>query len=135
MRFPPLGDTLRPKGGKSRLDNPKNKAFVAAWEKEYGEVPDNNEGEQWQCCQILTAGIQKAGTTDIEPLRAALETVEIDDIKGKVAMRACDHQVIQPGFIVRVTKHEGVKVPVPEVIATYPGDRTAPGCRKMVYED
>jgi len=117
------------------LDNPKNKAFVAAWEKEYGEVPDNNEGEQWQCCQILTAGIRKAGTTDIEPLRAALETVEIDDIKGKVAMRACDHQVIQPGFIVRVTKHAGVTVPVPEVIATYPGDRTAPGCRKMVYED
>ncbi len=30
------------------LDNPKNKAFVAEWQKEYGQVPDNNEGEQWQ---------------------------------------------------------------------------------------
>ena len=117
------------------LDNPKNKLFVADWQKEHGQVPDNNEGEQWQCCQILTAGILKAGTLDIAPLRAALETIEIDDIKGKVAMRACDHQVIQPGFIVKVTKHPGVAVPVPEVIATYPGEKTAPGCLKMTYED
>ena len=117
------------------LDNPKNKAFVADWEKAFGQVPDNNEGEQYQCCQILTAGIQKAGTTDVGPLKAALETVAIDDIKGKVAMRACDHQVIQPGFIVKVTKHAGVAMPVPEVIATYPGEKTAPACLKMTYED
>ena len=117
------------------LDNPKNKAFDAECQKEFGQVPDNNEGEQWQCCQILTAGILKAGTTDTAALRTALETVAIDDIKGKVAMRACDHQVIQPGFIVKVTKHEGVAVPVPEVIATYPGERTAPGCLKMTYDD
>jgi branched-chain amino acid transport system substrate-binding protein len=117
------------------LDNPKNKAFVADWQKEHGEVPDNNEGEQYQCCQILTAGITKAGTTDAAALRFALETVAIDDIKGKVAIRACDHQAIQSGFIVRVTKREGVAVPVPEVIATYPGDRTAPACLKMTYDD
>jgi branched-chain amino acid transport system substrate-binding protein len=117
------------------LDNPKNKAFVADWQKEFGEVPDNNEGEQYQCCQILTAGITKAGTTEEGALRSALETVAIDDIKGKVAIRACDHQAIQSGFIVRVTKHEGVAVPVPEVIATYPGDRTAPACLKMTYDD
>ena len=28
------------------IDNPANKAFVAAWQKEYGAVPDVFEGEQ-----------------------------------------------------------------------------------------
>jgi len=38
-----------------RVDNPKNKEFVATWQKEYSAVPDNNEGEQWQALQILAA--------------------------------------------------------------------------------
>src|SRR3954452_7992919 len=32
----------------SAIDTPANKAFVAMWQKEYGTLPDNNEGEQWQ---------------------------------------------------------------------------------------
>jgi branched-chain amino acid transport system substrate-binding protein len=60
-----------------RADNPKNKEFVALWEKEYGAIPDNNEGEQWQALQVLAAGIEKAGSSETAPLRAALETVAI----------------------------------------------------------
>jgi branched-chain amino acid transport system substrate-binding protein len=116
------------------LDNPANKEFVALWQKEYGQVPDNNEGEQWQACQILTAGITKAGSIEADKLRTALETVAIDSIKGHVAIRACDHQAIQQGYIVKVVKQED-PMPVPQVIATYPGDRTAPACNKMTYDD
>jgi branched-chain amino acid transport system substrate-binding protein len=116
------------------LDNPANKEFVALWQKEYGQVPDNNEGEQWQACQILAAGIRKAGGIETDKLRAALETVAIDSIKGHVAIRACDHQAIQQGYIVKVVKQED-PMPVPQVIATYPGERTAPACNKMTYDD
>jgi branched-chain amino acid transport system substrate-binding protein len=119
----------------SAIDNPANKAFVEMWMKEYGTPPDNNEGEQWQCCQVLTAAIEQAGSTDLAPLRDALAKVAIDGIKGKVAMRACDHQVVQAGYMVKVTKPEGAPFPVPQVIATYPGERTAPGCNKMTYDD
>ena len=83
------------------LDKPANKEFVALWQKEYGPLPDNNEGEQWQACQILAAGIGKAGGVETDKLRAALETVAIDGIKGHVAMRECDHQAVQPGYIVQ----------------------------------
>jgi branched-chain amino acid transport system substrate-binding protein len=116
------------------LDNPANKEFVALWQKEYGQVPDNNEGEQWQACQILAAGIRQAGGVETDKLRAALETIAIDSIKGHVAIRACDHQAIQQGYIVKVVKQED-PMPVPQVIATYPGDHTAPACNKMTYDD
>ncbi len=117
----------------SAIDIPANKDFVAKWTREYGLPPDNNEGEQWQCCQILQTAIEMAGSTDLEPLLAALAKVAIDGIKGHVAMRECDHQAIQPGFIVRVEKGpDGAR---PKVIATFPGERTAPGCRKMTYDD
>ena len=116
------------------LDNQSNKEFVALWQKEYGQVPDNNEGEQWQACQILAAGIRQAGGIETDKLRAALETIAIDSIKGHVAIRACDHQAIQQGYIVKVVKQED-PMPVPQVIATYPGDRTAPACNKMAYDD
>ena len=66
-----------------------------AWQKEYGTVPDVFEGEQWQACQILQAGIEKAGSIEADKLRPALETVAIDSIKGHVAIRACDHQAVQ----------------------------------------
>ena len=116
------------------LDNPANKEFVALWQKAYGQVPNNNEGEQWQACQILAAGITKAGGIETDKLRAALETVAIDSIKGHVAMRACDHQAVQQGYIVKVVKQED-PMPVPRIIATYSGDRTAPACNKMTYDD
>jgi branched-chain amino acid transport system substrate-binding protein len=116
------------------LDNQSNKEFVALWQKEYGQVPDNNEGEQWQACQILAAGIRQAGGVETDKLRAALETIAIDSIKGHVAIRACDHQAIQQGYIVKVVKQED-PMPVPQVIATYPGDHTAPACNMMTYDD
>ena len=88
------------------IDNPENKDFVAMWQKEYGNVPDTFEGEQWQACLMLAAGIEKAGSIEAAKLRPALETVAIDGIKGHVAMRACDHQAVQHGFMVKVVKRE-----------------------------
>jgi len=134
-----VGDAALGLVGSSRysftIDNPANKEFVAMWQKEYGNVPDTFEGEQWQACQMLAAGIQKAGSIEAAKLRAALETVTIDSIKGHVAFRACDHQAVQHGFMVKVVKSAGSPTPIPEVIATYPGDRTTPACNKQTFED
>jgi len=111
-----------------------NAKFVADWKKEYSVVPDVFEGEQWQACQMLAAGIEKAGSIDADKLRPALETVEIDSIKGKVAMRACDHQAVQQGFMVKVVRKEGFADPIPELIATFPADQVTPACRQMTYD-
>jgi branched-chain amino acid transport system substrate-binding protein len=118
------------------IDNPKNKEFVELWKKEYnGLVPDQFEGEQWQCQQVFVAGITKAGSIEADKLRPALEDLTIDDIKGKVHMRKCDHQGVQQGFVVKASKREGFSHPVPEVIATLAADRVTPPCNKMTYDD
>ena len=111
-----------------------NAAFVAAWKKEHGVLPDVFEGEQWQAGQFLAAGIEKAGSIEADKLRAALETIEIDSIKGRVTMRACDHQAVQQGFMVKVGRKEGYADPIPELIATFPADQVTPACRKMTYD-
>jgi len=133
-----VGDAALGLAGSTRyvftIDNPANKAFVEAWRKQYGTEPDVFEGEQWQACQILQAGIEKAQSTDTDKLRAALETVAVDSIKGKVAIRACDHQAVQGGYMVKVAKREGFKTPIPEIIDTYAGDEITPPCRQMTFE-
>ncbi|HEX6610829.1 MAG TPA: ABC transporter substrate-binding protein [Hyphomicrobiaceae bacterium] len=118
------------------IDNPKNKEFVAAWRKEHnGLVPDQFEGEQWQCQQVFEAGIIKAGSIEADKLRPALEDIVIDDIKGRVHIRKCDHQGVQAGFVVKAVKKEGFDHPIPEVIATLPAERVTPPCNKMTYDD
>lgn len=114
-------------------EHPLNTEFVELWKKEFGNVPDTFEGEQWQCMKVFQAAIEKAGTIDADKLRVALETLEIESVKGKIAFRKCDHQAVQQGFMVKVVK-EGNEL-IPKVIATYPGERTTPPCNKMTYDD
>ena len=115
------------------IDNPKNKAFVAAWQKEYNALPDVFEGEHYQACKMLQAGIDAAKSIDAEKLRPALEGIAIDSIKGHVVMRACDHQAVQGGIMVKVVKKPEFKNPVPDIIATFPADEVTPACRQMTY--
>lgn len=118
------------------IDNPKNKAFVELWRKEHaGAIPDTFEGEQWQCQRVFEAGIAKAGSIEAAKLRTALEDLTVDDIKGKVHIRKCDHQGVQQGYIIKAARKEGFSHPVPEVIATLPAERVTPPCNKMTYDD
>ena len=118
------------------IDNPKNKEFVELWKAEHGgQVPDQFEGEQWQCQRVFEAGIAKAGSVEADKLRPALEALTIDDLKGKVHMRKCDHQGVQQGFVFKAAKKEGFSHPVPEIISTLPAERVTPPCNKMTYDD
>ena len=117
------------------IDTPANKEFVELWKAEHKTVPDTFEGEQWQCMKVFEAGITKAGGIEAGKLRPALEGIEIESVKGKVHIRKCDHQGVQQGFMVEVVKKQGFDMPVPEVIATFPGESTTPKCNTMTYED
>jgi branched-chain amino acid transport system substrate-binding protein len=133
-----VGDAAIGLAGSTRyvfsIDNLKNKAFVAAWQKQYNALPDVFEGEQYQACRMLQAGIEAAKSIDADKLRPALETAKIDSIKGPVAMRACDHQAVQGGYVVKVGKNPAYPTPVPEIIATFPGDAITPACRAMTFD-
>jgi hypothetical protein len=49
-------------------------------------------------------------------------------------MRACDHQAVQGGYVVKVVQQAGFTTPVPEIIATFPGDQITPACRAMTFD-
>ena len=116
-------------------DNPANKAFVAAYRKEMGDVPDQFEGEAYHGLVVLAAAIEKAKSTEADAVRSAMEGLEVDSIKGKVTMRKCDHQGEQQGFVVQVAKTEDFVHPVPAILKTYPADKITPPCNKMTYDD
>src|SRR5262245_33540977 len=116
-------------------DHPLNNAFVELWKKEHNTVPDTFEGEQWQCMKVFDAGITKAGGIEADKLRPALEDIEIESVKGKVFIRKCDHQGVQQGFMVEVGKKQGFDTPIPQVIATFPGEAVTPKCNTMTFDD
>jgi branched-chain amino acid transport system substrate-binding protein len=134
-----VGDAALGLVGSSRypftLDNPANKAFVAAYTKEMGGVPDQFEGEAYHGLVALIAGIEKAKSIEPDQLRVALEDMEIDSIKGKVKLRKCDHQGTTEGFIVKVANKQGYSHAVPDILKVYPADQVTPPCNKMTYDN
>jgi len=139
MSLNATGDAAEGMIGGSRytptFDSPENKAFVAAWEAEYKRPPQMFEGDQYQSCVVMQAGIEKAGSFETAKIRAGLEGLKLTSVKGPLEMRACDHQAAEQGFVVKVVKKPDGKGVMPQVIATYPADKITPPCNKMEYTD
>ena len=136
-----VGDASLGLVGSSRysftIDNPANKEFVELWQKEHdGTAPRYLRGRD-VAGDAGDPGRHREGQGHRARRRCARRstTVELDSIKGKIKMRECDHQAVQQGFMVKVVKKDGFSHPIPEVIATFPGERTTPGCKKTTYDD
>lgn len=114
-------------------NTPGNAEFVRMFKAEYNEIPDTWEGEAWQCLEFLAQAIRRAKSTDAAAIRTALEGLEIESVKGKVKMRACDHQAEQPVFIARLDKDPAIAYPTPKVTDIYQPDKVMPDCRKETY--
>jgi ABC-type branched-subunit amino acid transport system substrate-binding protein len=83
------------------LDNPVNKAFVAAFKQAYGENAIlNNMGEgQYDSVYIWKAAVEKAGTFDIEKTVDALGGISFNAPQGEISIdgatnHAALHQII-----------------------------------------
>lgn len=116
------------------LDNPANQAFVAAFQEEFGEVPDQFDGEAYHGMAVLVQGIEKAKSIEADPLREAMSGMTHEGIKGKVVMRECDHQGEQRGYIVEVQKSDKYPHPIPAIKKIYPAEKITPPCNKMTYD-
>jgi branched-chain amino acid transport system substrate-binding protein len=68
-------------------------AFVKAYKEKYnGELPPYTSADQYAAIQLIAAGVQKANSTDINAVRAALSGLKADTVLGDVEIRAGDHQ-------------------------------------------
>jgi branched-chain amino acid transport system substrate-binding protein len=129
-----VGEAMAGTIGSSRypftVDTPKNRDFVARFHRMHGVYPDMFDGETYEGLEWLAQVIQKAGTADdVDKIIEAWEDSSYQGLEGPFFMRKCDHQAVQPGFAVEVTKDPKYPHPIPKILATYPGDQVTPKCR------
>ena len=72
-------------------------AFVKAYKEKYnGELPPYTGADQYTAIELIAAAINRAKSTDINAVRAALAGLKDDSVFGSVEMRAGDHQLVRP---------------------------------------
>ena len=93
------------------LNTKKNQEFVKSWQawfkKNYPERPSfylvpsscivTSEG-----INFLSEVINLAGATETDKIRETWEGMSYEGIIGKLIMRACDHQILTPGFVATI---------------------------------
>jgi branched-chain amino acid transport system substrate-binding protein len=129
-----VGDAMAGAIGGSRypftVDTPKNHDFVKRFHEMHGVYPDMFDGETYEGVEWLAQVIQKAGTADdVEKVIEAWEDSPYEGLEGSFFMRKCDHQAVQPGFVVEAAKDPKYPHLIPKIIGTYPGDKVTPKCR------
>lgn len=84
------------------LDNPANKAFVAAFEKEYNRIPTAYAAQSWDSAMMIDAAVRdvKGRIEDKAALMKALESGRFPTVRGQVKF-AANHFPIQ-NFYLRV---------------------------------
>lgn len=105
------------------VDTPANKKFVEAFKKEYGENRVINDPMEaaYVAIYLWKQAVEKAGTTDLEKVRAAAYGQTFDAPEGKVTMNANHHlskvvrigQVRQDGLFDIVYSTPAAVEPIP----------------------
>ena len=87
------------------LDTPQNKAFVAAYEKEYGAVPGSYAFQAYDAALLIDSALKqtKGATGDKTALRAALMKADFVSLRGKFKFNT-NHYPIQDFYLVKVAK-------------------------------
>jgi branched-chain amino acid transport system substrate-binding protein len=106
------------------LDNPNNKAFVAAWKAKFNRVPTDNEGMAYVGAQVIFEGVRKAKSVKAGDVAKAVRGATLDTVHGQVVMRAEDNQLMLPNYIVRAKAVDGQLRPVLE--RTFPASIAPP---------
>jgi branched-chain amino acid transport system substrate-binding protein len=87
------------------LDNPQNKAFVAAYEKEFGAVPATYAFQSYDAALLIDSAVRqvKGNLADRQALRAAMMKADFKSLRGNFRFNA-NHYPIQDFYLVKVAK-------------------------------
>ena len=91
-------------GYSAEIDSPQNKAFVDAFRAAYKADPDLYGTDSYGLIYFYKAAVEKAGSMDIDKLRAAMSELQWDTPQGKKTIRKGDHQAMQTMYVVQVDK-------------------------------
>jgi branched-chain amino acid transport system substrate-binding protein len=87
------------------LDNPQNKAFVAAYEKEYSAVPASYAFQAYDAAQLIDSAVTavKGNLADKDAVRAALKKADFKSLRGNFKF-GHNHYPIQDFYLVKAAK-------------------------------
>jgi branched-chain amino acid transport system substrate-binding protein len=113
-------------------DTPQNKAFVAAFEKAYGNPPGFPAFNAYLTAEFIAEGFRKAGKIDKEKFIDALEGLKVKNpVGGMVEMRACDHQAVYPMYFGTTKKVPQYDFVIATDIMTLTGKEVMPSCDEI----
>ena len=114
------------------LDNPQNKAFVAAYEKEYNAVPATYAFQAYDAAQLIDSAVRavNGNLSDKNALRAALKKADFKSLRGKFKFNN-NHYPIQDFYLVKVAKRPDGKfqTEIAEKVFTDYADPHAKDCQ------
>ena len=113
------------------LDVPANKAFVAAFEKEYGYIPALYAAQGYDAAKLIDSAVKATGgkLSDKEAVRAALKKADFASVRGDFKFNT-NQFPIQNFYLVKVAKRADGKVEteIAEKIFSNYGDAYAEKC-------
>ncbi len=96
----------------TNIDSPKNKAFMAAMQKKFGDklkTPNDLSVPQYEAVYLYKAAVEKAGSTDAEKVVAALATVKTEGPRGTIQMNKQRHAPLTM-YLGQVQKDGSIKL-------------------------
>ena len=112
-------------------NGPKNKVndFLVSSMKKRNQVPDLFTPDGFVAGQMIVRALGSAGSpSDVDKMIAALEGWSFTGPKGQQTIRASDHAMLQPMFLVKLTQSNGKYTPV--VLKALRAKYTAPPEKK-----
>jgi branched-chain amino acid transport system substrate-binding protein len=89
------------------FDNPASKAFVAAFEAEYGRAPSLFAATGYDTANLIVSAVGQASVKDADAFRAALEAADFDSVRGKFSF-GINHHPIQDIYLREVVRQGDV---------------------------
>jgi branched-chain amino acid transport system substrate-binding protein len=92
------------------LDTPQNKAFVAAYEKEYGAVPATYAFQAYDAALLIDGTVRavRGNVANKDALRAAMMKADFKSLRGGFKFNT-NHYPIQDFYLVKVAKRDDGK--------------------------
>ena len=89
------------------IDNPTNKAFVEAFQAEYGRLPSLYASQGYDTANLLLSAMAKADVKDADAFRTALKAAEFDSTRGDFKFGP-NHHPVQDIYVREVVKEGDV---------------------------
>ena len=93
------------------VDTPSSKAYVAAFQKKYGKLPDNQSWGDYNALKIVAQAMAETKSTEAPKIAEHLrKEVKFDVMKEKPGyFRAYDNQMVMPMYAIQAKKAADMK--------------------------